>query len=96
MEFLSPKQLSKKIPLLSFPILTRVFTVFSTSKDHGQGARAIAGCILVDSDKIQVINRSPAYKNKYVHHRSSIGNDLTENQVNIMNSSTNLFYSSKN
>lgn len=44
----------------------RVFTVFSTSKDHGQGRSALAGCILVDFDKIQVINRSPAYKNKYV------------------------------
>ena len=44
----------------------RVFTVFSTSKDHRQGAKAMAGCILVDFDKIQVINRSPKYKNKYV------------------------------
>jgi len=43
-----------------------VFTVFSTSKDHRQGAKAMAGCILVDFDKIQVINRSPKYKNKYV------------------------------
>jgi hypothetical protein len=32
----------------------RVFTVFSTSKDHRQGERAMAGCILVDNDKIQV------------------------------------------
>ena len=32
----------------------RVFTVFSTSKDHRQGERAMAGCILVDHDKIQV------------------------------------------
>jgi hypothetical protein len=31
-----------------------VFTVFSTSKDHLQGERAMAGCILVDNDKIQV------------------------------------------
>jgi hypothetical protein len=31
-----------------------VFTVFSTSKDHRQGERAMAGCILVDNDKIQV------------------------------------------
>ena len=32
----------------------RVFTVFSTSKDHRQGQAAMAGCILVDFDKIQV------------------------------------------
>lgn len=32
----------------------RVFTVFSTSKDHRQGSQAMAGCILVDFDKIQV------------------------------------------
>ena len=34
----------------------RVFTVFSTSKDHGQGKGAMAGCILVDFDRIQVWN----------------------------------------
>jgi hypothetical protein len=28
--------------------------VFSTSKDHRQGDKAMAGCILVDNDKIQV------------------------------------------
>jgi diadenosine tetraphosphatase ApaH/serine/threonine PP2A family protein phosphatase len=50
----------------------RVFTVFSTSKDHNQGAQAVAGCILVDGEKLQVINRSPAYKNQYVHRRDSI------------------------
>jgi len=50
----------------------RVFTVFSTSKDHNQGSQAMAGCILVDSDKLQVINRSPAYKNHYVHRRGSV------------------------
>jgi len=50
----------------------RVFTVFSTSKDHNQGSQAMAGCILVDFDKLQVINRSPAYKNQYVHRRDSI------------------------
>lgn len=95
----------------------RVFTVFSTSKDHGQGKNAMAGCILVDFDKIQVSNklifsaawcvdtsgvktninvyihqnmclsfikvitRSPAYKNKYVHHRTSIGCELSDQQV---------------
>lgn len=62
---------------------SRVFTVFSTSRDHGQGHGAVAGCILVDVDKIQVINRSPAYKNKYIHHRTSIGCDLTDDQVHF-------------
>ena len=42
----------------------RVFTVFSTSKDHGQGTGAVAGCILIDPDAIRVINRSAKYKNK--------------------------------
>lgn len=32
----------------------KVFTVFSTSKDHGQGKGAMCGCILVNHDKIQV------------------------------------------
>eukprot|EP00934_Nitzschia_sp_Nitz4_P007655 Nitzschia sp. Nitz4//scaffold25_size161228//59041//60786//NITZ4_002424-RA/size161228-processed-gene-0.159-mRNA-1//1//CDS//3329544568//7645//frame0 len=50
----------------------RVFTVFSTSKDHNQGSQALAGCILVDGEKLQVINRSPAYKNQYVHRRDSV------------------------
>jgi diadenosine tetraphosphatase ApaH/serine/threonine PP2A family protein phosphatase len=50
----------------------RVFTVFSTSKDHNQGSQALAGCILVDGEKLQVINRSPAYKNQYVHRRDSM------------------------
>lgn len=60
----------------------RVFTVFSTSKDHRQGSQAMAGCILVDFDKIQVINRSPKYKNKYVHRRTSISLDnLTEEEM---------------
>ena len=40
----------------------RVFTVFSTSQDHNQGSHAMAGCMLVDNDKLQVINRSPACK----------------------------------
>jgi len=50
----------------------RVFTVFSTSKDHNQGSQALAGCILVDDEKMQVINRSPAYRNQYVHRRGSV------------------------
>jgi hypothetical protein len=49
----------------------RVFTVFSTSKDHNQGRSAKAGCILVDDAQLQVINRSPAYRNQYVHRRDS-------------------------
>ncbi|KAJ1423363.1 Metallo-dependent phosphatase-like protein [Ochromonadaceae sp. CCMP2298] len=60
----------------------RVFTVFSTSKDHRQGQKAMAGCVLVDCDKIQVINRSPNYQNKYVHRRTSIAlENLSSNQV---------------
>jgi len=50
----------------------RVFTVFSTSQDHNQGSHAMAGCMLVDNEKLQVINRSPAYKNQYVHRRDSV------------------------
>jgi len=50
----------------------RVFTVFSTSKDHRQGGTAMAGCILVDNYLIQAINRSPKYRNKYVHRRTSL------------------------
>lgn len=49
-----------------------VFTVFSTSKDHGQGKTAMCGCILVDFDKIQVINRSPKYKQRYIHRHDSV------------------------
>ena len=60
----------------------RVFTVFSTSKDHRQGERAMAGCILVDEDRIQVINRSASYKNRYVHRRTSVSlQSLTTDQV---------------
>jgi hypothetical protein len=75
-------------------LICRVFTVFSTSKDHGQGKGAMAGCILVDFDRIQVINRSPAYKDKYIHHRSSIGVDLSDSQVcsELKNLSWNLFH----
>ena len=60
----------------------RVFTVFSTSKDHNQGSQAMAGCILVDFEKLQVINRSPAYKNQYVHRRDSMSLlALSENEI---------------
>lgn len=60
----------------------RVFTVFSTSKDHNQGSEAMAGCILVDFDKLQVINRSPAYKNHYVHRRGSVSlATLSESEI---------------
>ncbi|CAM9963654.1 unnamed protein product [Ascophyllum nodosum] len=50
----------------------KVFTVFSTSKDHGQGKGATCGCILVDFHRLLVINRSTKYKNKYVHRRDSM------------------------
>lgn len=60
----------------------RVFTVFSTSKDHHQGSQAMAGCILVDFEKLQVINRSPAYRNQYVHRRDSASLlTLSENEI---------------
>ena len=49
-----------------------MFTIFSTSKDHNQGSEAMAGCILVDFENLQVINRSHAYKNVYVHRRDSV------------------------
>lgn len=48
------------------------YSVFSTSKDHNQGNNAMAGCILIDFEKMQVINRSPAYRNQYVHRRDSV------------------------
>jgi hypothetical protein len=60
----------------------RVFTVFSTSKDHNQGSQAMCGCILVDFDKLQVINRSPAYRNQYVHRRDSVSlQSLSETEI---------------
>eukprot|EP00584_Thalassiosira_punctigera_P021163 CAMPEP_0172551164 /NCGR_PEP_ID=MMETSP1067-20121228/36655_1 /TAXON_ID=265564 ORGANISM="Thalassiosira punctigera, Strain Tpunct2005C2" /NCGR_SAMPLE_ID=MMETSP1067 /ASSEMBLY_ACC=CAM_ASM_000444 /LENGTH=653 /DNA_ID=CAMNT_0013338909 /DNA_START=205 /DNA_END=2166 /DNA_ORIENTATION=- len=60
----------------------RVFTVFSTSKDHNQGNNAMAGCILIDFEKMQVINRSPAYRNQYVHRRDSVSLAmLSENEI---------------
>eukprot|EP00568_Trieres_chinensis_P011171 CAMPEP_0183296100 /NCGR_PEP_ID=MMETSP0160_2-20130417/3803_1 /TAXON_ID=2839 ORGANISM="Odontella Sinensis, Strain Grunow 1884" /NCGR_SAMPLE_ID=MMETSP0160_2 /ASSEMBLY_ACC=CAM_ASM_000250 /LENGTH=635 /DNA_ID=CAMNT_0025457677 /DNA_START=41 /DNA_END=1948 /DNA_ORIENTATION=- len=61
----------------------RVFTVFSTSKDHNQGSQAMAGCILVDFEKMQVINRSPAYRDQYVHRRDSVSLAmLSEQEIN--------------
>lgn len=32
----------------------------------------MAGCILIDFEKMQVISRSPAYRNQYVHRRDSV------------------------
>lgn len=56
--------------------------VFSTSKDHNQGNNAMAGCILIDFEKMQVINRSPAYRNQYVHRRDSVSLAmLSENEI---------------
>eukprot|EP01029_Cantina_marsupialis_P005900 TRINITY_DN163_c0_g2_i3.p1 TRINITY_DN163_c0_g2~~TRINITY_DN163_c0_g2_i3.p1 ORF type:complete len:567 (-),score=154.51 TRINITY_DN163_c0_g2_i3:151-1851(-) len=36
----------------------KVFTVFSTSKNHGCGAGASCGCILLENGKVHAINRS--------------------------------------
>lgn len=58
----------------------KVFTIFSTSKDHNQGSKAMAGCILVDFESLQVINRSHAYKNVYVHRRDSVSISKLTNQ----------------
>ena len=63
----------------------RVFTVFSTSKDHRQGGSALAGCILVDNYLIQAINRSPKYRNKYVHRRTSVSvADIPKEEVSFL------------
>jgi len=63
----------------------RVFTVFSTSKDHRQGGSALAGCILVDNYLIQAINRSPKYRNKYVHRRTSVSvADIPKEEVSYI------------
>mmetsp|Transcript_1615 Transcript_1615/g.2139 ORF Transcript_1615/g.2139 Transcript_1615/m.2139 type:complete len:641 (-) Transcript_1615:58-1980(-) len=60
----------------------KVFTIFSTSKDHNQGSKAMAGCILVDFENLQVINRSHAYRNMYVHRRDSVSiAKLTEGEI---------------
>jgi diadenosine tetraphosphatase ApaH/serine/threonine PP2A family protein phosphatase len=56
----------------------RLFTVFSTSKDHRQGHGAMAGCILVDNYLIQVINRSPKYENKLVFGRERSRSSLLQ------------------
>ncbi len=45
----------------------RVFTIFSTSKDHGGGPEATCGCVLVDNGQIIVINRSPKYNFDKMH-----------------------------
>jgi len=50
----------------------RVFTIFSTSKDHGGGPDATCGCVLVDGEQILVINRSPHYEKYRVRRRGSI------------------------
>jgi len=49
----------------------KVLTVFSTSKDHNQGNKAMAGCLLIDSNKIHIINRSPNYKNRIIKRKGS-------------------------
>ncbi|KAL7548844.1 hypothetical protein ACHAWF_012106 [Thalassiosira exigua] len=50
----------------------RVFTVFSMSKNHNQGSQAMTGYILIDFEKMHVVNQSPTYRNQYVHRRDSI------------------------
>ena len=43
----------------------------------------MAGCILIDFEKMQVINRSPAYRNQYVHRRDSVSLAmLSESEIN--------------
>ena len=42
----------------------------------------MAGCILVDFENLQVINRSHAYKNVYVHRRDSVSiSKLSEQEI---------------
>ncbi|ETW08922.1 hypothetical protein H310_01406 [Aphanomyces invadans] len=50
----------------------RVLTVFSTSKDHGLGKRAKSGCLLVERDRILILNRSHKYNGGFVRRRSSV------------------------
>ncbi|RQM19842.1 hypothetical protein B5M09_000653 [Aphanomyces astaci] len=50
----------------------RVLTVFSTSKDHGLGKRAKCGCLLVERDRILILNRSHKYNGGFVRRRSSL------------------------
>lgn len=69
----------------------RVFTVFSTSKDHGQGSDAMAGCLLVDFDQIQIINRSPVIQDSQIFHRNSISlRDIEEISSIIRNFELNV------
>jgi len=56
---------------VSLRMSAKVFTVFSTSRDHGQGSKAQAGCILVDSGCIKFINKSSSYRNKFIHRVTS-------------------------
>jgi diadenosine tetraphosphatase ApaH/serine/threonine PP2A family protein phosphatase len=56
---------------VSLRMSAKVFTVFSTSRDHGQGSKAQAGCILVDSGSIKFINKSSSYRNKFIHRITS-------------------------
>ncbi|DBA02459.1 TPA: hypothetical protein N0F65_008673 [Lagenidium giganteum] len=49
----------------------RILTIFSTSKDHGLGDEAKCGCVLVEKDKILVINRSPRYGRSQLLRRRS-------------------------
>ena len=50
----------------------RVFTIFSTSKDHGGGPEATCGCVLIDSEQILVINRTANYEKYKAKHKGSL------------------------
>ena len=49
----------------------RVFTVFSTSKDHGCGATATCGCLLVENGRVLPIMRAPKAARSHRHSNSS-------------------------
>jgi len=50
----------------------RVFTIFSTSKDHGGGPEATCGCVLIDSEQLLVINRTANYERFKAKHKGNL------------------------
>jgi len=50
----------------------RVFTIFSTSKDHGGGPDATCGCVLIDGEQLLVINRTPNYERYTARRRGNL------------------------
>ncbi|KAH9093325.1 hypothetical protein Ae201684P_008981 [Aphanomyces euteiches] len=64
----------------------RVLTVFSTSKDHGLGKRAKCGCLLVEKERILILNRSYKYKSGFVRRRSSVRAEVTPAPRSMANS----------